>query len=78
MNHIESKFITVSINDKIGPINRWDLYEDPLNNFLQSKWIAEVTGGWTLQSKSWEIIHWDIEIEINTNKLRVFPSWESK
>ena len=38
-------FIVATLNDKVMPIDRGEIYEDPLDEFLQSNGIGEVTGG---------------------------------
>lgn len=57
-------FIVAQLNDKIGPIDRGLVYEDPLNEFLQLKYYGEVTGGGTFQEETGEIACCDIEIEM--------------
>ncbi len=57
-------FIVAQLNDKVGPIDRGLVYEDPLDEFLKSKGYGEVTGGGTLQEKSGELSYCDVEIEL--------------
>jgi len=62
---VESNFIVATLNDKIMPIDRGDIYEDPLDNFLNiNKW-GEVSGGGTMQQESGEIKFCDVEIKLN-------------
>lgn len=67
-------YIVATINDKIMPIDRGEIYEDPLNEFIQANGIGEVTGGGTMQLESGEIEYCDIEIRLNEdnmNEIRV-------
>lgn len=57
-------FITIQLNDKIMPIFRGELYEDPLGDFLQANNYGEITGGGTMQKQTGEIAFCDIEILI--------------
>ena len=54
--------ITVTLNDKIQPIDRGDVYEDPLDEWLKSKNYGEVTGAGTHLTESGEITGCDLEI----------------
>jgi hypothetical protein len=62
-------YIVATINDKIMPIDRGDIYEDPLDDFLQENGIGEVCGGGTMQLESGEIEYCDIEISLNNDTL---------
>lgn len=66
----ETSYIVASLNDKIMPIDRCEVYEDPLDTLLSSKSLngitGEVTGGGTLQEETGEITLCDLEIEIHT------------
>lgn len=55
-------FIVAQLNEKIMPIDRGELYEEPLDEFLKTNGYGEVTGGGTMQTKSGEIEFCDIEI----------------
>lgn len=61
---IESGFILVTINGRIQPLHRGEIYEDPLDEILSENSIGEVSGGGTLQSQSGEIEYCDIEIQV--------------
>ena len=60
-------FITVQLNEKIQPIDRGLVYEDPLDLFLKENGYGEVTGGGTSQLKTGEISFCDLEIELKGN-----------
>jgi hypothetical protein len=60
--------IVVQINDKIMPIFRGELYEDPLDKFLYEHGFGEIVGGGTMQAQSGEIQFCDIQILLNPDK----------
>ena len=62
-------FVVATLNDKIMPIDRGDIYEDPLDKFLRAHGIGTVTGGGTLQLESGELEYCDVEIELNSDKI---------
>ncbi|MEB8330233.1 hypothetical protein OO009_12785 [Flavobacteriaceae bacterium KMM 6897] len=62
-------FVVATINDKVMPIDRGEIYEDPLDEFLQANGIGEVTGGGTMQMKSGELEYCDIEIQLKSDKI---------
>ena len=62
-------FIVATLNDKVMPIDRGEIYEDPLDEFLQANGIGEVTGGGTMQLKSGELEYCDVEIQLNSNEI---------
>ena len=57
--------ITLNINAKIMPMDRGDVFEDPIDEFLQSTGLGEVDGGGTLMSESGEIENCDVEIYLH-------------
>lgn len=63
-NATPKAYITITLNDKIMPIDRGDVYEDPLDEFIQASEIGEVCGGGTMQSASGEVDFCDIEIQL--------------
>lgn len=66
-NH-SGELVIVRLNDKIMPIGRGDIYEDPLDKFLRANKYGEVTGGGTMQAKTGEIEFCDLEILIYQNQ----------
>ncbi len=60
--------ITIEINDKIMPVDRWDLYEDPLEKYIETETIWEIVGSGTMQLSTWELDYCDINIEINPER----------
>ena len=57
-------YVTLNINEKLMPIERGDLYEDPLNNFLMENNFGETTGGGTAQQQNGEIESIDVELDL--------------
>ena len=68
-NKTSGNFVVATLNDKLMPIDRGDIYEDPLNQYIQALGIGEVTGGGTMQLKTGEIEYCDVEILLNTNEI---------
>ncbi|HHT9079616.1 TPA: hypothetical protein ACT5CJ_002404 [Flavobacterium psychrophilum] len=65
----EPNFIVATLNDKIMPIDRGEIYEDPLDELLIAENIGEVSGGGTMQEKSGEIDYCDVEIKLNGTEI---------
>lgn len=61
---VEPQFVVVTVNARLQPMHRGEIYEDPLDGILSKKSKGEVSGGGTLQSKSGEIEYCDIEIQV--------------
>ena len=51
------------------PIDRGEIYEDPLNEFLRINGIGQVTGGGTLQLATGELEFCDVEIQLNSEEV---------
>jgi hypothetical protein len=60
-------FIVVTINARIQPMHRGEIYEDPLDEILSKNSIGEVSGGGTLQSQSGELEYCDVEIQVKNS-----------
>jgi len=56
-------YLVAQINAKVMPLDRGELFEDPLDVALRAAGLGEVSGGGTLQAESGEIEYCDIEIE---------------
>lgn len=66
----ESKqFLVATLNDRILPVPRHEVYAQPLDAVLDSLKIGEVTGGGTMQFKTGEIERCDLEIKLNDGVL---------
>ncbi|MGY3213066.1 hypothetical protein [Mucilaginibacter sp. HD30] len=65
----ESKdnYIVAQLNDKIMPIDRGEVYEDPLDGLLKQKFYGEVSGGGTQLESNNEVSYCDVEIRLNIN-----------
>ncbi|MAW97057.1 MULTISPECIES: hypothetical protein [unclassified Leeuwenhoekiella] len=68
-NNDVGNFIVATLNDKIMPLDRGEIYEDPLDELLKAKGIGEVSGGGTMQLKSGELEYCDLEIKLNSNEI---------
>jgi len=53
---------TAELNHKIGPVQRGDVYEDPLTEHLERLRLGEVDGGGTMQNKDGEIAFCDVHM----------------
>lgn len=62
---VEPKFIVVTVNARIQPMHRGEIYEDLLEEILSENSVGEVSGGGTLQFETGEIEYCDIEIQVN-------------
>lgn len=60
-------YVVITLNDKIMPLDRCEIYEDPLDEFIQQSGIGEVSGGGTMQLASGEIDFCDVEIQLYSN-----------
>jgi hypothetical protein len=60
----QGSFIVIQLNEKIMPIDRGEIYEEPLDEFLRTNSYGEVTGGGTMQAKSGELEFCDMEVLI--------------
>jgi len=68
--------LTLNLNARLMPIDRGDIFEDPIDNALKKSGIGEVDGGGTLLSETGEIENCDVEIclyeksDVNYEKLQ--------
>jgi len=60
----EPQFVVATVNARLQPMHRGEIYEDPLDKILSKASKGEVSGGGTLQSQSGEIEYCDIEIQV--------------
>jgi hypothetical protein len=58
--------VTAELNHKIGPMDRGDRYEDPLQKALEEHGYGETDGGGTMLSKEKEIEFIDIHMFLST------------
>lgn len=59
-----SIFVVAQLNARLRPLDRGDIYEDPLDAFLSQQELGEVTGGGSLQGVTGEIMHCNIDLEL--------------
>ncbi|PKA23871.1 hypothetical protein CH381_23640 [Leptospira sp. mixed culture ATI2-C-A1] len=55
-------FVTAQLNHLLMPLDRGNVYEDPLDEALKTNNLGEVDGGGTMQKKTGEIEFIDVEI----------------
>lgn len=55
-------FICAKINDKVQPFDRWKIYADPLQEWLETNHFGTITGGGTFLEETGEIAAADLEI----------------
>ncbi len=68
-NDEDINLVVAFLNDKIMPIDRGEIYEDPLDKFLKENKIGEVLGAGTTQSPSGELDWCNIDIQMYSDKI---------
>lgn len=58
--------VVANLNARIQPVDRGELYEDPLEEILTSEGLGEIAGSGTQLSKEGEVENCDIEIMIES------------
>lgn len=61
--------MVASLNDRILPIDRGELYEDPVDEMLQASGLGEVNGGGTMTSEQGEIMGCDVDIHVFSDEV---------
>jgi hypothetical protein len=56
--------IIARLNDRTLPMDRGELYEDPLDEVLKKHQLGEVTGGGTQLGENREVVFVDVEIQL--------------
>ncbi len=59
------QYVTARLNDRARPMDRGDIYADPLHEVLKSRALGAVTGGGSQLGQTGEIMFCDLEIEVN-------------
>lgn len=72
MNESEPILCYAKLNEKILPIDRGDIYEDPLMEALEEKGYGTVSGGGTMMGKNGEVDYAGIDIDL-TNREEGIP-----
>ena len=67
--------ITLHLNMRLMPKDRWALFEDPIDEVLHKYSLGEITGGGTLSTKERMPISCDIDISIKKDKIDNFISF---
>ena len=57
--------VTLELNAKLMPMDRGEIFEDPLSEQLEELGLGTVTGGGTMLEENGEVASCDIEIELN-------------
>ena len=60
----ETVFAELHLNARLMPIDRGDIFEDRIDDFISERGWGEVTGGGTLQTRTGEVESCDVEIEV--------------
>lgn len=56
---------TLQLNARLSPLDRGEIYEDPICEMLEQAKIGSVDGGGTMMSKGGEVAFCDVEIDLN-------------
>jgi hypothetical protein len=57
--------VTVTLNDRLQPLDRGQRYEEPVHHLLQTRGVGAVTGGGTLQHQDGEVHCVDVEVDLD-------------
>ncbi|WP_141456288.1 hypothetical protein [Pseudoxanthomonas sp. z9] len=60
----QATFVYARLNARLLPLDRLELYEDPLQEALEASGVAEVTGGGTMQRQTGEIEYCGIDLDV--------------
>jgi hypothetical protein len=63
-----SQIVVARLNDRAQPLDRGELYEDPLDHVLKQAGLGAVTGGGTLLGADGEIELCEVEIELEESR----------
>lgn len=61
----DGEYFIARLNVRVGPIDRGELYEDPLSEMLQANALGEVSGGGTMLGEEGEIQFCELEISLD-------------
>lgn len=62
----DEAFVLARLNARVQPIDRGEVYEDPLDEMLRQRGLGEVTGGGTQLDENGEVAFCDVEIALNS------------
>lgn len=57
-------FVVFTLSNRVQPMDRGELFEDPLGEWLEESELGEVVGGGTMLGEDGEIAHCDVELEL--------------
>lgn len=60
-------YVIARLNDRVQPLDRGNLYEDPLDEVLKQARVGSVTGGGTQLGEDNEVVFCDIEIQVTAS-----------
>ncbi|HLO99930.1 MAG TPA: hypothetical protein VK171_15145 [Fimbriimonas sp.] len=66
--------VIATVNARMMPIDRGDVFEDPLDEELKRLKFGRVTGGGTAMAETMEVDHCDLEIQLTQNNQE---SWDA-
>lgn len=70
----ETSMILAKLNARLQPVDRGDVFEDPLAEAMQAASLGDVSGGGTLLSDDGEMVRSDIEIETTLQMAQAVPA----
>lgn len=59
--------VTLRLNARLRPLDRGDIYEDPILAALEESGSGTVSGGGTMMSENGEVEYSDVELELDDN-----------
>lgn len=65
MTENSAHMLVVTLNARLRPMDRSEIFEDPLDASLQEAGLGEVSGGGTQVAKNGEVTSCDVEISVN-------------
>lgn len=63
----QENILIVRINDKCGPIDRGDIYEDPLDEALQKALLGEVIGAGSQLNENFKVEYCELEVSVTAD-----------
>lgn len=63
-------YLTLQLNARLRPLDRGELYEDPLLEILEEQSLGSIGGGGTALNPNREVAYCDIEISLNRKEDR--------
>lgn len=69
-NHLLEKSMhpfTLELNARLRPLDRGDIYEDPLHEILEEHGLGETSGGGTGMGDNGEVAYCDVELSLKDN-----------